>query len=226
MAGEIFDLGKKLTLDLASKVPPLERFNAPATLRATLVLSMVCLAAAPLIAGDSYSFIRHTVSEAGGQGFSGAWLVRTGVVLASAAVFSLSLVASPRWPHAGTLGMRFYSLLLIGSAVFSDVPWNGGPGDETEAFLHTFFTFWAGFSFVVGVTAISLHRPPQADRPIIVFDWVVIASVILIPMIMMAVVPDGLLQRVIILLGYAWLMLEAGRAQPVAESVSGRGRST
>ena len=81
MAGDIIDMGRRLTLDLASKMPGSARFTAVGLIRAMLVLSMACLAASPLIAGDSYSLMRHTVSEAGGQGFSGGWLVRTGLVL-------------------------------------------------------------------------------------------------------------------------------------------------
>ena len=194
-------------------------------LRATLIVSLLLVAAVPLVISDSYSVIEHTLSESGAQGVEGAWVFRLGVVLAACSVLMLTVTASSVWGPAGKWWLRVYGLTLIMATVFSEAPWDGGAYDETEATLHTVFGFLAGVSFLLGVVAVSTSRP-RDGLVVRAFDWVVVAAVAVTPLIMMVVDRDGLLQRLFVVLGYLWLLVEATRigqvtrhSQPASQAI-------
>jgi hypothetical protein len=69
--------------------------------------SALALAVAPFALDSSYSWIRHTTSEAAGQGVRCAWLARLGFLSLGLAVLFLSQANHQRW---GPLG-----LFLLGS---------------------------------------------------------------------------------------------------------------
>lgn len=51
-----------------------------------LGVSAVALAVAPVVLDESYSWVEHTTSQAGGQGVDGAWMARLGFLLFGLAV--------------------------------------------------------------------------------------------------------------------------------------------
>lgn len=182
-----------------------------------LALSAGALATTPLLVAGSYSIIDHTLSESGGQGVAGAWLFRTGVVLASIGVFILTYAAGELWPPVSKWLLRLYALALLGAAWFSESPWDGRPYDESEAFLHTVFTVSAGSAFILGVLAVSRER---TRRWAIAFDWLVVLSIALLPQVMLITELDGVLQRFLVVLGYSWLFLESARILSAREPAS------
>lgn len=186
---------------------------------AILFLSMLALAAAPMLVGDSYSLVDHTLSESGGQGVDGGWLFRTGVVLAATAVFLLTFAAGALWPAVSKWLLRAYSLALLGATWFSESPWDERPHDETEAFLHTVFTVSAATAFILGVLTISRQRP-KGHRWVRVFDWLVVLAIALLPQVMLVTDGDGVLQRILVVLGYGWLFAEAIRVARAPEGIA------
>jgi hypothetical protein len=177
--------------------------------RTGLVVSFLALALAPLAVGDSYSALDNTLSESGGQGVAGAWVLRSGVLIAGAAVLTMTALDTPVWRDAARRWMRIYALALIMLVVFPESPWYEGAYDATVARLHTVAGVVGAVSFIIGVWMISRGRRQQA--PARVFDWVVIAAIVIVPQAMLVLPGEGALQRLMVLLGYVWLFTESGR---------------
>lgn len=172
--------------------------------RGTLVLGLLMLATAPLFVADSYSIVEQTLSESGGQGVDGAWVFRLGVLLTSLAVSVLSTRAETLWGHQGAFWLRMYAVSLVFLAVFPESPWYGDDYNAIVAGLHTLSGVLTAASFILGVAAVSSRREgaPRAKA----FDWLVMATVGLMPQLMLLVDFGGLLQRSMVLLGYVWLI--------------------
>lgn len=176
--------------------------------RAFLLVSMAMLASAPLFISDTYSPLQHTISESGAQGVAGAWIQRSGVVLAAAAVFVMTFCAGT-WGRSAKRWIQVYSFALVMLAVFPESPWDGGSHDAMVARLHSVAGVIAAIAFVVGVLAVSTagHRGRWAR----VLDGSMVAAVVLIPQLMLLWPFDGILQRAMVALGYAWLLVECHR---------------
>lgn len=182
-----------------------------------LILSFVMLALAPIAVADSYSVVENTLSESGGQGVDGAWVLRTGVLLAAVSVFIMSTIA--RWGRVARGALRVYALALVSLAVFPESPWYGAAYDGTVAYLHTVSGVVGAISFIIGVAAVSLSSA-QRQRAAKVLDWLVVISVALIPQLMLLTIAEGLLQRLMVALGFVWLFTEASRISPRSGSVA------
>lgn len=170
-----------------------------------LILSLVMLALAPLVVADSYSVVEDTLSESGAQGVDGAWVLRTGALLAAVSVLAMTTMA--RWGGPARVAIRVYALGLVGLVVFPEAPWDGGSHDVTIAYLHTVSGVVGATAFIFGVVLVSLSRPSE-QRGARAFDWLVVAAVALIPQVMLVAAGDGLLQRAMVGLGYIWLLTE------------------
>lgn len=177
--------------------------------QATLVLGLLMLATAPLFVADTYSIVTQTLSESGGQGVDGAWVFRTGVLITSLAVSVLSTRAEPLWGRQGAFWLRMYALGLVFLAVFPESPWYGDDYNAAVAGLHTVSGVLAAAAFILGVAAVSSRRNGPLRTKI--FDWLAMATVGLIPQIMLLVDFGGLLQRSMVLLGYVWLISQSTR---------------
>lgn len=185
--------------------------------RVVLFVSMVMLATAPLFISDSYSPVEHTISESGAQGVPGAWIQRTGVVLAACAVLVMTLNAGPVWSRTARRWIRVYALALVLLAVFPESPWNGGPHDVVVATVHTVAGVCAAVAFIVGIVGVSLssQRPRWARS----YDLLMVGAVILVPQLMLLWPFDGVLQRAMVALGYGWLFLEGRRLMLYAKPI-------
>lgn len=177
--------------------------------RVGLAVSMVLLAIAPVFLPDTYSPIEHTLSESGAQGVPTAFVFRSGLIFAATAVLVMTMEAGAVWGGRARLWLRVYALAVVGLALFPESPWDGGGHDETVAFLHTMAGVVGAIAFIVGIAMVSFSRPRRARAR--VFDFVVAGAVAVIPQLMLVTPADGMLQRVMVLLGYVWLFSEAQR---------------
>ncbi|MDH3190061.1 MAG: DUF998 domain-containing protein [Acidimicrobiia bacterium] len=133
------------------------------------------------------------------------------MLLTTVAVLGLTSGARKVWPRGGRLWMRVYALALVFLVLLPESPWEGPAPNETVASLHTVAGASGAVAFILGVAAISASRigAPLAIRT---YDWLVIAALAVIPQLMLlAVEYDGLLQRLMVSLGYVWLVAESTR---------------
>lgn len=193
-----------------SKFAAIGRLRLLRLSQAALVAGALLLAVSPLAVGDSYTIVDNTLSESGAQGVAGAWAFRSGVLLTVVAVLMLTVAAVAVWESRTKWLLRVYAGALVMMVVFSEAPWDGSPHDESAAFLHTVFGVIAAVSFILAAVSVSIARPP-GSRLYRWFDWAVAAAVALIPQTMQLAGLDGLQQRLMVALGYVWLLVEMSR---------------
>jgi hypothetical protein len=195
----------------------LDRLQRPAVLL-LLAASAVALAAAPLALDSSYSWTRHTTSEAAGQGVDGAWVARLGFLLFGFAVLLLTRLAGKRWGFRATLLLGSFGVLMIATAAFSHRHWLPGvPYDSTEDALHSFTATAMGFAFAPGVLAVAIEHRAETDRWRLL-DVIALAASVAIPLAMsQSAEYAGGLQRAMFLIAYIWYAnecLEGGAEAP------------
>ncbi len=177
---------------------------------ALLVASAVCLATAPLLLPPSYSWVAHTTSESAAQGVVGAWLARMGFLFWGFGVLWEVRLNRSRWDKwTGRLHVAF-GVLMIATAAFSARSWVAeAQFDPIEDVLHSFTSTAMGFAFALGVLGAMLHKLRQGSRRVM-FDVLAMAAATLIPICMSIWGDvDGLLQRLMFLIAYAWYVREA-----------------
>ena len=174
-----------------------------------LAASLSLLAVAPFFVPDTYSPIAHTISESGGQGVPGAWVERSGVILAAGAVLVMTMHTGPTWSRTASRWIRLFSAALLVLALFPESPWHGGSHDATVAMMHTVGGVVGAVSFTLGVVTVSLSsRRGWGAR---LYDGLMVSALISIPQVMLVSTVDGILQRLMVILGYGWLFLECRR---------------
>lgn len=91
----------------------------------------------------------------------------------------MTYAAGAAWPWAATWFMRLYTLALFAAAT----------------------------GFILGVIIVSRSCLPAARVPRFL-DWVVVLAIALFPQVALVSGGDGLPQRTLVVLGYAWLFSE------------------
>ena len=192
---------------------------------AALFASAVALAVAPALLDASYSWISHTVSESAAQGAEGSWLARGGLFLFGAGVLALCISGRAQWGALAATLHALFALAMIGTAVFSHRPWTADvPYDRSEDVLHSTAATVAGFAFVAGVVAALLFKRALVGR-LAAFDIAAAATAVVIPVAMsMLGGVDGLLQRTMFAVAYAWYLGEGWRALIVRGDSKSDGR--
>jgi hypothetical protein len=196
---------------------------------AGLAASAAALAAAPALLPAGYSWISQTTSESAAQGLAGAWLARLGFLLFGLAVLLLADASRRGWGPWGTALHTAFGALMTAAAAFSHRPWQAGvPIDRTEDLLHSIAATAMGLAFAAGVVAVMLERM-RRGRSWRVMDVLAVAAAVAIPLAMSAAPSvDGLLQRLMFAVAYAWYAAEALRVRrrgPVAAWTEAGGRS-
>lgn len=177
---------------------------------AGLAASALALASAPLVLDDSYDWVRHTTSEAGGQGVDGAWLARTGFVLFGLTVLFVARRARLRWRLPATACHTFFGVAMVSVAVYSLRSWEPGARyDGIEDLLHSVGATAMGFAFAFGVTAAAITAQ-RHGQPARILDGVAIVASVALPL-GMAAEPSiaGVLQRAMFAIAYLWFAREA-----------------
>ena len=175
-----------------------------------LVASIVLLVAAPLAIPPGYSVVDHTLSESGGQGVDGAWIMRSGVLLTSISVFALISVSALVWSALARLFLSIYATALLFLVIFPESPWTDATHDAFVAWLHTASGVVGGIAFILGAFLVFRSRP-EDDKLRRAHDWIVMASIALIPQVMLVLPADGVLQRLMVAIGFTWLLAESAR---------------
>lgn len=191
----------------------------PAVIFALLCLagSLACVAIAPFLMPDSYSWVEHSVSESAGQGVDHAWVARLGFLLLGFGVLLIAVMSGERWGGWGRLAHQVYGVSIIAAAAFAHMPFENVPYDRFEDFLHSVAAFGVGFGFTAGVLLVTFRRGSGA-RFTRAFDWSAILAAFAVPMMMFNVTGvAGLVQRVMFLIGYLWYAMEAVRSAGARE---------
>jgi hypothetical protein len=174
--------------------------------------SAVAVVSATTIMPESYSWVRHSVSESAGQGVRDAWVARSGFLLLGFAVLVLAGIAASRWGPVATVLFRVYGISMIATAAFAHRPWLDVPYDIVEDNLHSLTATVVGFTFTIGVLLVAIGRGPgtAAART---FDAAAVISALVISLMVVNVTGlSGLAQRVMFGIGYVWFGLEAIRS--------------
>lgn len=172
---------------------------------AILILSAVCLGAAPLIMPEGYSWIALSVSESAAQGLKGAWLARLGFILYGLAVIRIACSLRGIWPRGAYWAHMVFGVCMLGTAAFSHKPWlSDVTFDVTEDLLHSVTATGMGIGFTTGVIIRFMHRR-QHHIPGLAVDSLAVIAAIVIPLAMPnAEGLTGILQRSMFGLGYIW----------------------
>jgi len=127
---------------------------------------------------------------------------------------------------------------MSAAAAFSHRSWQPGVSfDRTEDLLHSIAATGMGLAFAVGVVAVALERARRRRGPRVLDVMAVTASVAIPPAMSLAPSVDGLLQRLMFGVAYAWYVTEAVRdsrrahvapgaeapRRPMGQPVPGRG---
>lgn len=174
--------------------------------------SVAALAAAPALMPAGYSWVSQTTSESAAQGVQGAWLARLGFLLFGLSVILLATLCRDGWGrwaaglHAG------FGVLMTATAAFSHRPFAAGVAfDPTEDLLHSVGATGMGFAFAGGVLATAAVRV-RAHARWRTLDAVAVAASVAIPLGMSAWPGiDGLIQRLMFAVSFAWYGVEAVR---------------
>jgi hypothetical protein len=202
------------------------RTSGAAVVLAGLAASAVALATAPALMPPGYSWVSQTTSETAAQGVQGAWLARLGFVLLGLSVILLATICRRRWGSWATALHAGFGALLIAAAVFSHRPWMAGEDfDRVEDALHSVAATAMGFAFAIGVVVTALRRSRGDIWPRAI-DIMAVAASVAIPL-GMAARPDveGVLQRLMFVVAYAWYAVEAVRATRDRRPNGSRSRS-
>jgi hypothetical protein len=179
---------------------------------AGLAASAVALAVAPALLPETYSWVSMTTSESAAQGVPGAWLARLGFVLFGGSVVLLAALRGRSWGRAATILHACFGAFMVAAAVFSTRPWDGAPYNATEDALHSVAATAMGFAFALGVLATLGQAWRRGDRSRWWLDAVAVAASVLLPL-GMTLWPeaDGILQRIMFAVAYAWYAVQTAR---------------
>jgi hypothetical protein len=192
-----------------------------------LAVSVVALAAAPLVVPPDYSWISQTTSQAAAQTVPGAWLSRLGFLLFGLAVVVLATGAARRWGAWGVALHGAFGGLMAAAAAFSHQPWQPGRDfDRTEDLLHSVVASAMGFAFAAGIVVTAVVAARRRQRRNTVLDIAAVVASVVLPL-GMTVLPqvDGVLQRLMFAVAYVWYAREALALLRSPTAVSARPRS-
>jgi Protein of unknown function (DUF998) len=185
-----------------------------------LATSFTALAVAPAVMPADYSWVSQTTSESGAQRLEGAWVARLGFLLFGLSVILLAALSHRRWGAWATGIHSTFGVLMTATAAFSHRPWQAASGyDQTEDLLHSVAATSMGVAFGVGVVAAALWAG-RSGRRWRALDFLAVGAVAL-PLGMVAFPGgQGLIQRLIFVIAYAWYAVEAQHVvdAPVATS--------
>lgn len=150
-----------------------------------------------------YSSLRHSTSELGAQGAPGAWIMNAGFTAFGLGVL-IDAVRAFRISPAPAGAFIVFGLAMVMNAVFSHRPIDlAAPYVVFEDDMHSFFSSVVGASFAIGVLAVWFARRDLG--PLAVHATAVAAAVILPLGMFLFPELQGVLQRAMFFISFAWL---------------------
>jgi hypothetical protein len=135
-------------------------------------------------------------------------------------VLWLAVAGAPRWSGAVRFAHGVFGVLMTSVAAFSVRPWRtGAPYDRVEDVLHSIGATGMGFAFVAGVVLLIVQGR-RTSRPRMLDVLAVAAGTLLPPLMGLLPDIDGLLQRAMFVVAYAWYAREALRANGATATAS------
>jgi hypothetical protein len=138
-------------------------------------------------------------------------MARLGFLSFGLAVVALATGGVPWWGSIGQGLHGAFGALMAAAAAFSHRPWQPGRDfDSTEDLLHSVAATGMGFAFAAGVVATAVVAARRGDRRRTALDVVAVVASLVLPLAM-GVLPqvDGVLQRLMFAVAYAWYAREA-----------------
>lgn len=177
---------------------------------ALLAASAVAVGVAPRLMVRGYSWEANTISESAAQGVRHAWVARAGFAGLGAGAVLVAVECRSAWGIAAFCLIVVFGVLMMATAGASERPWEAGaPYRAKEAQLHSVLAGAAGVAYTVGAGTVAFT---DAGAPVWLraLSLVVAVSGVVLPLAM-ARRPQvqGLIQRVMFALAYAWLIAEA-----------------
>lgn len=172
---------------------------------AGLLLSATAFALSPLLMPDSYSWVAHTLSQAGAQGQEGGWLSRVGFLFAGLTVLRLARFDVVDWMSIARIAHRLNGALLLAAVAFSDRSWDAGaPYDRVENIVHSAIATMIAISFTFGVLLVAYQKWFVHGRLPMLETIVVAVQMVMPPMMLVWVEGTGLIERVMFGTAFVW----------------------
>lgn len=174
------------------------RYLLPAYVTLLIVIFLL-----PYYSAEGYSVIKNTTSQLGAQNSPKAWIMNTVFFLmGTVCILEGCLRLRNFWFQKAVLGI--FGLALIMAAFFQHAPITDGPFNHLEDQLHSIAATLVGFSFTaLAFSAVFVVRFVLSR--ILAFSAGCISVVL---SILMFSLPDytGILQRLMFILAFAWLI--------------------
>jgi len=193
--------------------PQMSRDSARALVALALLAgSFAAITVAAFAVAGPYSWVEDSISASAGQGVHRAWVTRLGFLLYGFAVLILAASNRPLWGIPGQVLFGLFAVMMVATAAFAHAPFEEGVAyDQFEDDLHTITATVMGFAFVVGTISVMARRGPPLTLAHAV-DGGAAALAIALSLAMSAASDlEGLLQRLMFLMGYGWYAKEALR---------------
>jgi len=192
------------------------------TVRGAVIWYVAALLAAQAAAPATYSWVHHTVSELGAQGYDRAWIMRLGLVGFGLLINGglLRKAAARRRLAGPDLCVMVYGAGILLSGVISTAPFVAGmPFSATQASWHSVFATSAGLALSAGMLWRALIETTWAARRRHLAALV--AVTLLSALFGMAdsgliTAGRGVIQRGLHVVGLAWLWVAYGLPMPRA----------
>jgi len=168
-----------------------------------VVVAAAAIVVAPFFNVESYSSVRHSVSELAAQHAPGAWIMTAGFAAFGAGVLADSL-RGLKTSVLVSVAFVVFGCAMILTAMFAHRPIDPAvPYDQREDAAHSLASGVVGASFAIGVALFVVARRDWSNGAM---HGIAVAASVVLPLAM-SVLPDyaGVFQRVMFFISFAWL---------------------
>ena len=167
-------------------------------------LLLVVMFIMPLFSVADYSIIQHTTSQLGAQGAPHAWVMNVTFILLGLAVIMETAIHLKKQPLASIL-LCVFGTLLVAIAFFRHAPIEALPYRVWEDQVHGVLATAIGFVFTFFMVTLAFILPDKEAR--LVTLMLAILTTILSMMMLVLPTARGILQRVIFIYAFGYLIV-------------------
>ncbi len=183
---------------------------------------VIFLVLAHLAAPETYRWQQHTISQLAAQAYANAWIMRLGFIGFGVLVQITGVTRIRLRPRLWyrEVPIMLYGLAILLAGIFLTEPFvEGVPFSAGEARLHSLFATSAGVMITLATLLYALTDMPPSRRSV---HWIALALITLVSLLFGAMPAiGGVLQRLLWVIGFAWLVYlgTAGTGETQAVSV-------